>query len=195
MAVGENDADGEVYLAPLFGQGGAGRAAVWPENLGAPEGGPEEASAWSLGPPAGAAEARSPGAAGSLAAFGVDAGVAASDLDRPAGTVGGHQAGGADTRVVVLVGPKQEAEGWERPSVQAGTPEAAAGWWVEGTAALAVAAASAAVVGIQELDPEREQGLLAEARSGDKPPSEEVRRSQMRLQVEQDAEELERSWE
>lgn len=158
---------------------------MWPENLGAPVGGPEEASAWSLAPSVGAAGARNPEAAGSLAALGVDA----SDLDIPAGTVGGHQAGGADTRVGVLAGPEEEAEGQGRPSGQVGTPEVAAGWRAEGTAALAVAVA----VGIQELGPERERGLLAEARSGDKPPSEEVRRSQMRLQMQQDAVGWERS--
>lgn len=111
MAVGENDAYGEAYRVPSFGRVGAGRAAVWPENLWAPVGGPEEASAWSLAPSVGAAGARSPEAAGSLAAFGVDA----SDLDIPAGTVGGLQAGGADTLVGVLAGPEQEAEDRERP--------------------------------------------------------------------------------
>lgn len=181
VGVGTYDADGEAYWAASFGWGGAGRVEVWPEKLGASVDGPEEASAWNLAPSVGAAEAHSPGESGSLAAFGVAADAdGQSGRDAPAGTVGEHQAEGAGIRAGSLAGPDQEAEGWEQPSDQAGTPEAAAGHWAEGTVA---AAASAAVVGIQEFGPEHDWGLSAEAYSGGKSPSEEVRRSQMRLQV------------
>lgn len=98
---------------------------------GAPVCGPEEASALSLAPSVGASGTCSPGAVGILAAFGVDAVVAVSDLGIPAGTVEGHRAGLKDTHVGDLAGPEQEAEGRERPWGLAGTPEAAAGRWVE----------------------------------------------------------------
>lgn len=194
VGAGATDANGGSYQVALFGRGGAGKAEVSPEKLGALVGGPEEASAWGLAPSVEAAGIRSPGESGNLVAFGVgaDAGVVASDLGTLAGIVEEHQAGGAGSHAGSLAGSGQEAEGWGRPLDQAGTPEAAVALGAEGTVALV--AASAAVVGIQEFGWECEWGLLAEAYSGDKPPSEEVRHSQMRLWVEQDAVESEHSW-
>lgn len=117
VAVGENAADGKAYWAESFGWGGAGRVEVWPENLGASAGGPEEASAWSPAPSVDAAGSCSPGESGSLVAFGVgaDAGVVASDQDKPADTVGEDQTEGGGIHVESLAEPEQEAEGWGQP--------------------------------------------------------------------------------
>lgn len=153
--------------------------------------GPEEALTSSLAPFVVAAAACSPEAAGSLAEFEVDAVVAALYLGILAGTVEGHQAGVEDTHAGCLDEPEPEAEGWEQFWDLAGTPEAAAGRWVEETDALA---AEASAAGIQGLGRECERESLAEERSWDRPQSAEVGHSQLRLQVEQGAVVWERSW-